>query len=50
MAKITKKQEQIYLKLVALHHEMIKAKHFNDRAEFDNVVEKIKEVVTNVNE
>ena len=42
MAKITKKQEQIYLKLVALHHEMIKAKHSNDRSEFDNVVEKIK--------
>lgn len=45
MAKMTKKQEQQYLNLVALHHEMIRAKHFNKKEDFENVVAKIREEV-----
>lgn len=45
MAKMTKKQEQLYIKMVALHHEMIRAKHFNNRDDFEAVIEKIKEEV-----
>lgn len=45
MAKMTKKQDQLYLKLVALHHEMIRAKHFNKKDEFDEVIDKIREEV-----
>lgn len=45
MAKMTKKQEAQYVRLVALHHEMIRAKHFNNRADYENVVEKIREEV-----
>lgn len=46
MAKMTKKQEQLYIKLVALHHEMIRAKHFNKREDFEDVIEKIRKEVT----
>lgn len=45
MAKLTKKQENLYLELVTLHHEMIKAKHFNKRDEFEDVIARIKEEV-----
>lgn len=45
MAKLTKKQESLYLELVTLHHEMIKAKHFNKRDEFEDVIARIKEEV-----
>lgn len=45
MAKMTKKQEQLYIKLVGLHHEMIRAKHFNKREDFENVISKIREEV-----
>ena len=45
MAKMNKKQDQLYLKLVALHHEMIRAKHFNKKDDFDEVIGKIKEEV-----
>ena len=45
MAKITKKQEQLYLKLVTLHHEMIRAKHFNKKDDFDDIIEQIKKEV-----
>ena len=45
MAKVTKKQEQLYDKLVTLHHEMIRARHTNKKDEFDEVINKIREEV-----
>ena len=45
MAKMTKKQEKQYLNLVVLHHELIRAKHFNNKADYEAVVEKIREEV-----
>lgn len=42
MAKMTKKQEQQYLNLLTLHHEMIRAKHFNDKKAYEAVIEKMK--------
>lgn len=45
MAKITKKQEATYLKLIRLHHELIKAKHFNDRKAFEETIKAIREEV-----
>lgn len=45
MAKMTKKQEELYIKLVTLHHEMIRAKHFNKREDFEEVIAKIREEV-----
>lgn len=45
MAKMTKKEEQLYIKLVALHHEMIRAKHFNNRDDFEDVIDKIRKEV-----
>lgn len=45
MSKMTKKQETQYLKLVALHHEMIRAKHFNKREDYEDVISKIREEV-----
>lgn len=45
MAKMTKKEEAQYLRLVVLHHEMIRAKHFNNRADYEAVIEKIREEV-----
>lgn len=46
MSKMTKKQETQYLKLVELHHEMIRAKHFNKREDFEDVISKIRKEVT----
>lgn len=45
MAKMTKKQEQQYLDLIPLHHEMIRVKHVNDRDKFNEVIAKIREAV-----
>lgn len=45
MSKMTKKQEQQYLKLVTLHHELIRAKHFNKKEDFEDVVAKIRKEV-----
>lgn len=45
MAKITKKQEQQFLNLTALYHELIRAKHFNKRDDFDNIISQIREEV-----
>lgn len=45
MAKITKKQEKLYLELVTLHHEMIRVKFLNKKDEFDAVIDRIREVV-----
>lgn len=45
MAKITKKQEELYLKLIPLHHELIRVKHVNNRDAFDEVIAKIREEV-----
>lgn len=45
MARMTKKEEAQYVRLVALHHEMIRAKHFNNRADYEAVVAKIRDEV-----
>lgn len=45
MAKITRKQEDQYVRLLALHHEMVRAKHANKREDYEAVLEKIKEEV-----
>lgn len=45
MAKLTKKQDAQYTALLTLMHEMIQAKFSNRRAEYEEVIEKIREVV-----
>ena len=45
MAKITKKQEQQFLNLTTLYHELIRAKHFNRRDEFEDIITRIRNEV-----
>lgn len=45
MAKITKKQEQQFINITALYHELIRAKHFNKRDDFEDVIVRIREEV-----
>lgn len=45
MARLTKKQEQLYKELIVLHHELIKSRFNNNRDEFNCVIEEIREVV-----
>ena len=42
--KLTKKEEAQYSDLLALMHDMIKAKMNNKRAEYEEIVEQIHEV------
>lgn len=43
MAKLTKSNEKLFVELTALFHALIRAKHKNDRAEFERIIEDIKE-------
>lgn len=45
MAKLTKKNDEKFLKLNFLFHQLIQAKHANKRHEFEEIIEKIKEEV-----
>ena len=42
MAKITKKQDNLFSRLVPIFHKLITAKHSNNRADFDEVINQIK--------
>lgn len=45
MAKITRKQEKLYDKLVELHHKLIYSVYNKDKKEFDEIVSNIRKEV-----
>lgn len=50
MAKLIKKQEKQYNRLMELYHELIRAKFSNKREVYEQVIETIRKEINNVKE